>query len=245
MDKNRIYQGKHILVTGASTRTGYAVSQYLAGQGATLIVNYRNDISGIEKMIAEHGEDKIIPVQGDVGLEKDVERIFEQTNQRLGKLDGLVNTVGEYIEKPVMTIDFKNWRRILDNNLDSVFLMCKTFYPLLKLSGQGRVINFGYTNGDRIVASKCVPYHIAKMGVLSLTKTFAKEWGESGVTANVISPGTIFNSVTKDSENPSDYIPMGRFGEYRDFWPILDMIFRDDSDYLTGNNFVPSGGYNI
>jgi len=123
--------------------------------------------------------------------------------------------------------------------------MCKGFRSLMQNSQGGRIVNLGYSNADKLVVSRCAPYHIAKTGVIILSKTLAAEWASDRITVNTISPGTLFNSVTKESQNPKDYIPAGRFGEYRDIWPILDLLFRSDSDYLTGNNFILSGGYNI
>lgn len=243
--KQQIYFNKYVLVSGASTRTGRAVAKYLLENGANLFLNYRNNQVGVESLIKEFPNSKVWAVQADVSSQESVKDLLKQVSSKTDHLDGLINTVGEYIELPVSDTDFDDWQRMIQNNLNSVFLMCKGFHSLLQKSEGGRIINLGYSNADKLVASRCVAYHIAKTGVLILSKTLASEWASQKITVNTISPGTLFNSVTKDSHNPSDYIPAGRFGEYRDIWPILDLLFRPDSDYLTGNNFILSGGYNI
>ncbi|MGK0291339.1 MAG: NAD(P)-dependent dehydrogenase (short-subunit alcohol dehydrogenase family), partial [bacterium] len=227
------------------TRTSQSIARYLLEQGATVLLNYRNDLSGVQELVTPDNQDQAIPIQGDVTSPEQVQKMFEWIQKRFGYLDGLVNVVGEYIEGPVMKLSFADWQRMFHSNLDSVFLMCQTLYPLLEKSKSGRVINFAYSNADRVVASHRVAYHIANMGVISLSKTFAKEWGKDKVTCNIISIGTLANSVTKDSENPADFIPIGRFGQPQDLFPVFDLIFREDSTYITGSNFIVSGGYNI
>ncbi|MCP4754340.1 MAG: SDR family oxidoreductase [Proteobacteria bacterium] len=240
-----IYKNKTILVTGAASRTGNAIARYLLTKNARVFLNYRSDLEGVERIVRDFSGKLALPVRGDVSHEPDVVRLVEHVGSAAPALDGLINVVGEYFEAPVMQTPFSKWKEMIDNNLNSTFLMCRYFHPLLQRSDNGRVVNFAYSNADRIVASRVLPYHIAKMGVISLSKTLAKEWGKDGISINVISPGTLFNSITKASKDPEDYIPQQRFGQYEDLWPILDMIFRPDSTYLTGNNFVLSGGYNL
>ncbi|MDH5561003.1 MAG: SDR family oxidoreductase [Deltaproteobacteria bacterium] len=239
------HENKWIFVSGAASRTGHAIARHLIEQKAHVVANFHHHRKGIDDLIEVFGKDRVVAVKGDVSSERDVRFMVDQVKKYTDRLDGLINVVGSYLERQTLEISLTEWRSILANNLDSVFLMCQNFYPLLKQSRNARVINFAYSAADRVAASKCQPYHIAKMGVISLSKTLAKEWGKDQISVNVISPGTLFNSVIKTSEDPKDYIPQERFGRYEDLWPILDMIFREDSTYLTGNNFHLSGGYNL
>ncbi len=240
-----LYEHKVILLTAAATRTGGAIARYFLSQGAKVYLNYYSNQKGCLELVDEFGQDHAIPMQGDVTDPDSVKAMFQTILSESGRLDGLVNVVGDWHEKPVLETDYEEFNRLLKNNLHSVFLMCKEAHPLLLKAEFPRVVNFAYAFGERVVSAKAWAYHIAKMGVISLTKSLARQWGSDKISVNVISPGTLFNSIVMESDNPADYIPQGRFGEYKDLWPTFDLIFRSDSTYQTGNNFIISGGYNV
>lgn len=239
------YTGKNILVTAASSRTGKAIAEYLIQQGAILHCVYNRSKDSAETLIEKYGAERVKIYSCDVSSQKSVGSLFQNIKQATSQLDGLINVVGDYQEGPIANTSYDDWNYMIQNNLNSVFLMCQSFYSLLKKSSCGRVVNFGFTNASKIIPTRCPAYHIAKTGVLILSKTLAKEWGKDKISVNVISPGTLSNSVIKQSDNPADYIPQGRYGEYEDLYPVLDMIFREDSGYISGNNFKVSGAYNI
>ena len=104
----------------------------------------------------------------------------------------------------------------------------------------------GYAPAGRIVASpRCAVYHLAKTGALILTKSLAVEEAPKGITINMISPGTLFNSVKKPSRRAADYIPAGRFCRYADLLGTLDYLLSEEASYVTGGHFVVSGGYAV
>ena len=237
------YEGRTILQSASATRTGGAIARYFLANGARVYLNYYTNDQGALALAKEFGKERAIPLQGDVTDPESVAQLFAQIKARKTGLDGLVNVVGDYHEQPILETSYEDYKKNLTNNLDSVFLMCKAAHPFLKGSASPRIVNFGYAMGDRVTSAKAWAYHVAKMGVISLTKSMAKQWGPDGISVNVISPGTLANSIVMESESPEDYIPQGRFGEYSDLWPVFDLIFRADSTYQTGNNFVISGGY--
>ena len=245
MSEVNSYNGKNILVTAASSRTGKAIAQYLVQQGAILHCVYNRSKISAEKLVEQYGAENVKIYFCDVSSQESVANLFQSIKQATSQLDGLINVVGDYQEGSVADTSYDDWNYMIQNNLNSVFLMCQCFYSLLKKSPNGRVVNFSFTNASKIIPTRCPAYHIAKTGVLILSKTLAKEWGPDKISVNVISPGTLSNSIIKQSDNPADYIPQGRYGEYKDLYPVLDMIFRDDSAYISGNNFKISGAYNI
>ena len=242
---NRQYENKWILLTASATRTGGAIARYLLSKGARLYLNYYSNDQGAQALVEEFGADRAVLAQGDVTDPRSVTALFDMVKERGTGLDGLINVVGDYHEEKILDTQYETYQKLLRNNLDSVFLMCQAAQPLLKEAKAPRIVNFGFAQGDRVTSARAWAYHIAKMGVISLTKSIAKEWAADGISANVISPGTLANSIVMESDDPKDYIPQGRFGEYADLWPVFDLIFREDSTYQTGNNFVISGGYNI
>lgn len=238
-------QGKSILITAAATRTGAAMARYLVSKGADVYMVYRNNRQGIDEIMGEFPQANCFALQADVTDPAQVAALKQQIQEQTGKLYGLINVVGDYHEAAILDTDYADFRGVITNNLDSVFLMCKSFHSLLKAQGGSRIINFSYAYGDRVGAAKPFAYHIAKMGVISLTKSMARQWGQDGISANVISPGHLFNSIVMESDDPKEMIPQGRFGQYEDIFYLLDMILRGDSEYLTGSNLISSGGYNI
>jgi 3-oxoacyl-[acyl-carrier protein] reductase len=110
----------------------------------------------------------------------------------------------------------------------------------------GRIVMIGYAPAGKLVAStKCAVYHLAKTGTLILTKSMAVEEAPHGITVNMISPGTLFNSVKKPSMTAADYIPAGRFCRYDDLLGMLDYLLSERASYVSGGHFVVSGGYAV
>jgi 3-oxoacyl-[acyl-carrier protein] reductase len=114
--------------------------------------------------------------------------------------------------------------------------------PLLRKGRAARVINLGDSGADRIQArTQAVPYHVAKLGVHVLTRSFAKALGPDGITVNQISPGVLENSV----DGPEHPIPLGRRGRFEDILGALDYLLSPEAGYVSGANIVVSGGWNV
>jgi len=185
-------------------------------------------------------------IRADVTRAVEVRRMIERVRSTYGRLDVLVNNVGDYLEKPLAEVRLREWEAILRSNLDSVFLCTREALPLMRRHGWGRVVNIGYAPvGKGVSSSRCPVYHLAKLGALSLTKVFAEEEAAHGITVNMIAPGTLFNSVKKPSKDPRDYIPAGRFCRFRDMHGALDYLLSGAADYVTGGHIVVSGGYAV
>ncbi|MDT8447914.1 MAG: SDR family oxidoreductase [bacterium] len=242
---SRNFDGTVILMTASATRTGGAIARYLLSRGAQVYLNYHSNHQGAEELVSEFGPQMARPIQADVTDPASVKALYKKIGQETDRLDGLINVVGDYHEAPILETSFEDYKQVFSNNMDSVFLMCQGAYPLLRKSKRPRVVNFAYAKGERVTSAKAWAYHIAKMGVISFSRSLAAQWGPEQISVNVISPGTLFNSIVMESEDPAEYIPQGRFGLYADLFPIFDLIFREDSTYQTGNNFIVSGGYNV
>jgi 3-oxoacyl-[acyl-carrier protein] reductase len=236
------------LVTGGARKLGASISRHLAKAGYRVVIDYRQSHLQAKKLVTRirEGGGDAIRVPADVTRDRDVRRLFRCVERSYGRLDVLVNNVGDYLEKPIALVSLAEWDYILRSNLHSVFLCTREALPMMRRVGAGRVVTIGYAPVGRVISSgKCAVYHLAKLGALSLTKAFAAEEARNGITVNMISPGTLFNSVRKPSKNPKDYIPAGRFCRYRDIHGMLDYLLGAHASYLTGGHFVLSGGYAI
>ena len=232
--------GRVALVTGGARKFGASVCRHLAGQGYRVVINYRTSRAQAEALaerIRGRGG-QAMPCQADVTRERDVHRMIDRVKRSFGRLDVLINNVGDYLEKPLARVSTKEWEAIIQSNLTSAFLCSKEALPLMRKKKKGRIVMIGYAPAGKLSASpRCAVYHLAKTGALILAKSMAVEEAPHGITVNMISPGTIFNSVKKPSRTASDYIPAGRFCRYADLLGMLDYLLSEEAAYVTAGHF--------
>ena len=234
------------LVTGGARRLGAAISTHLGMNGYRVVINFRRSAEDARRLVRriEERQGEAVALRADVTKQSQVDRMVERIVRAYGRIDVLVNNVGDYLEGPLGSMGQKEWEALLRSNLFSVVLCTRAIVPVMRKQGRGRVINIGYSPAGRMQSSpRCTAYHIAKTGVLVYTKTIAAEEARFGITVNMVSPGTMFNSVKKPSKDPADYIPAGRFCRYDDLLGAIDYLLSDRASYVTGNHIVASGGY--
>jgi len=227
------------LVTGGARKLGASISRHLAAAGYRVVINFRNSRVQAETLLesirAKGGAGMV--VRADVTRPADVARMFRRLSRTYGRL-------GDYLEKPLHRCSHAEFDSVVRSNLHSVFLCTQGAIALLRKSGSGRIIVIGFAPAGRISAFPTrTAYHLAKTGALLLTKAVAAEEARHGITANMISPGTLFNSVKKPAKNPADYIPAGRFCRFKDILGMLDYLLSAEASYVTGGHFMVSGGY--
>ena len=236
---------KKILITAAATRTGGALARYLLACGAEVFLGYHKNQKGVEEILKEFPQARCWPIQGDVTNPEAVEKMKAMVLKETDQLYALINVVGDWHQAPILETPYADFQAVIRNNLDSVFLLSKAFHPLLKKAGTARIINFAYAHGDKVASAEAFAYHIAKLGLLSLTKSMAKQWGKDQISVNAISPGHLFNTIVTEEGDPVEHIPQGRLGTYEDLFCLFDLLLKEESTYLTGSNLVTSGGYNL
>jgi len=243
-----VMTGRVALVTGGARKFGASVCRHLADRGYRVVINYRTSrvqAQSLVKRIRGRGG-QAIACHADVTRQRDVRKMIDRVDRAFGRLDVLINNVGDYLERPLARVSMEQWEAIIRSNLTSVFLCSKEALPLIRERGGGRIVVIGYAPAGKLAAiPRCAVYHLAKTGALILAKSMAVEEARHGITVNMISPGTIFSSVKKPSKTASDYIPAGRFCRYDDLLGMLDYLLSEEASYVTGGHFVVSGGYAI
>jgi NAD(P)-dependent dehydrogenase (short-subunit alcohol dehydrogenase family) len=234
--------GKVALVTGAAKRIGRSVALRLASEGADVIVNYR--ISKVEaeevvRQISATGR-RAMAVRADVAKRTDVLALFATVEKEFGRLDILVNNAGMFFRAKFDELTEEQWDTILDANLKSQFLCSQTAAPMLRRSGQGRIINFA-SLGGLLAWPAYTHYCVSKAGVIMLTRCLARALAPE-ITVNAVAPGTI--SFPGDApEIAEDFIrraPTGRTGGPED---INDAVmFLVQAPFVTGQIIVVDGG---
>jgi len=234
--------GRVALVTGAAKRIGRSVALRLASEGADVVVNYRSSNGEADEVVAQIGAmgRRAVAVQADVAKRADVLALFAAVEKEFGRLDILVNNAGIFFPAKFEELTEEQWDRILDANLKSQFLCSQVAAPMLRRSGQGRIVNFA-SLGGLLAWPAYTHYCVSKAGVIMLTRCLARALAPE-ITVNAIAPGTI--SFAGDApELAEDFIrraPLHRTGKAKDIDDAV--IFLAQSPFITGQVIVVDGG---
>lgn len=237
-----ILAGKVALVTGAAKRIGRSVALRLAAEGADVVVNYRNSKKEADEVVAQIAATgrRSIAVQADVGKKADVLNLVAAVEREFGRLDILVNNAGMFFSAKFEELTEEQWDTILDTNLKSQMLCAQAFAPMLRRSGEGRIINFA-SLGGLLAWPAYVHYCVSKAGVIMLTRCLARALAPE-ITVNAVAPGTI--SFPGDApEISEDFIrraPLHRTGGPKDIDDAV--VFLATSPFITGQVIVVDGG---
>jgi NAD(P)-dependent dehydrogenase (short-subunit alcohol dehydrogenase family) len=250
--------GKIIIITGASRGIGKGIVQVLAEAGAKVLVTALTDryLQPLAEEMAAAGY-PIEVLQADATNSQDWERTVQVALERWGRIDALINNLGDAIRKPLVPlpgseggspISDEEYRFVLDVNLTQAFMGCRAVGPHLLERGQGKVINISSVSARR-GAPETLVYSLAKAALVRLTQTLALEWAPYGVTVNSIAPG---NFPDMEHGDPADLaarqaqakrtIPLGRVGQVREVGLLALYLVSDASNYMTGETIYLDGG---
>ncbi|MFQ5747747.1 MAG: SDR family NAD(P)-dependent oxidoreductase [Gemmatimonadota bacterium] len=187
------FRGQVVVVTGASGGVGAGIARRFASAGADVVVHFRSDADGAERIaraIHEAGC-RAVTVRGDLTVAGGAERVVDAAVEELGGLDVLVNNAGAYPLAALLEMTDDEWRAVLDANLTSTFLCTRAAARCMRDRGTGgAIVNIASIEG-RNPAPLHAHYNAAKGGVLMLTKAAANELAPHGVRVNSVSPGLI------------------------------------------------------
>ena len=244
---------KIALVTGSSRGVGRAVALGLAKQGANVVVNYtsnENAASEVVETIQSMGG-KAIAVKADVAQKAEAENLVNSAIDTFGRLDILVNNAG--FTRPAMMIKMTEdqWDQVVDIHLKGAFLCAQAAGLHMKEQKSGKIINVTSVAGIVGTVGQ-INYSAAKGGIISMTKSIARELARYNVCANVISLGIVATDMTekirsdeKLKEIYMNRILLKRFAEADDIAPAFVFLASDESNYITGQLLCVDGGYGM
>ena len=246
-------KGKTALVTGSSRGIGRAVAISYGGEGANVVVNYTSNEKAANEAveIIQSIGSKAIAVKGDVARKADVEHLVATAVETFGGLDILVNNAG--FTRPAMMLKMteEEWDQVLDIHLKGAFLCSQAAGVQMKEQKSGKIINVMSVAGLVGTVGQ-INYSAAKGGVLSMTKSIARELARYHVCANVISLGIVSTEmsekITTDEKLREIYmnrILLKRFAEPGDIAPAFVFLASDESNYITGQLLCVDGGYGM
>ena len=243
--------GKAILITGAGSGIGAALSRAFAEQGARIAVHYNGNQGGARRMCSEIRDAGGVAalVEGDLTCSGEPQRVVADGAQALGGLDVLINNAGSLVSRrPFIETDDAFVDAVFDLNARAVIHTCRAAVPYLKDRGGGAIINVGSIAGLDGGGSGTGIYGAAKAFVHTFTRHLARELAAINIRVNAVSPGVVdtpFHNATPPErmEAMRRSVPMGRIGKPQDcVGAFLFLASPDLSGYITGQNIHVNGG---
>ena len=235
---------KTAIVTGAARGIGRATTRLFLEEGRKVAMIDR-DVPAL--MEAAAGLENVLPVVCDVSQPDQVTAMVAEVLDKFGRIDALVNNAGVADFGPIDETDFERWRRVMETNLDGVFLCSQACAAALK-AAKGTIVNIASISGLRASTLR-VAYGTSKAGVMHLTQQQAAEWGEWGVRANCICPGPVATKLamavhTQDIIDAyHDAIPLNRYGSEEEIGNVIVFLCSDKASYVTGQVIAVDGGF--
>lgn len=246
------------IVTGGANGIGRAIVQRLIENGAQVVIV---DIDGeageqaVEEVVSAGGT--CISLVGDVSRPEQMADMVGQVIARLGKINILINNAGINTRSdrvPIHEYSLEDWHRIVDIDLNGVFVTSRAVIPEMLKSAGGRIVNISSIAGLVPLRLQCA-YVAAKAGVANLTRAMAVELGAQGILVNAIAPGSTLTRGTKAlfygpdgayTENAASllsHIPLGRPGETDEMAHAVLFLVAPESSYITGTILTVDGGW--
>lgn len=248
------FTDKVVLVTGGGSGIGAATARMLAGAGAHVVIADRNKAAA---QAVAASLTNATAVMLDVADPAACHAVVADIAKRFGRLDGAFNNAGitevsvlggaEMPETHELPLDV--WRRVLSVDLDGVFHCLQAEIPLMLASGGGAIVNTTSLQAH-VSYPRTAAYTAAKHGVLGLTRTIAKEYGDRAIRCNAVSPGVVSTPLTAGVIDAPEYremllapIPLKRFAQPEDIARAAIWLLSSESDYINGAVLMADGGY--
>jgi NAD(P)-dependent dehydrogenase (short-subunit alcohol dehydrogenase family) len=241
-------KGAVVIVTGAARGIGRAIAKEVGRDGATVIVNYvhsQQEAESLASLLRADGAADAVAICADVSDREQAQQLIDETIQRFGRVDVLVNNAGITIDRTLKKMSSDDWERVIQTDLNSCFYVVKAALPYFIKQEFGRIINISSYNGEEGSFGQ-TNYSAAKAGMIGFTKAAALELARHHVTVNAVAPGytdtDMFADVPEDvKKRIVERIPLGRLGTPEDVAKVVRFLAAD-ADYITGAVLDVNGG---
>ena len=236
-------KGKKILITGATGGIGGAlVKKFISLEGSGLATGTNTDkLDNLKKDFPD-----INILKFDISDHKKIEEFIENVSSQLTGLDVLINNAGINMDNISLRMSEDEWKKVIDVNLGSTFLMCKYAIKKMLKNKFGRVVNITSIVGHTGNLGQS-NYAASKAGIIAMSKSLALEYGKKNININCVSPGFITSDMTLNiAEKVKLYltsrIPMGKLGTGEDVSNCAAFLSSEQASYITGETIHVNGG---
>jgi NAD(P)-dependent dehydrogenase (short-subunit alcohol dehydrogenase family) len=252
--------GKVMFITGAGRGIGRGIAEVAAESGADVAINALTPrhVEGLAERLAKETGRRVVPVVGDVTTPAGAAAATSSVLADLGRIDILVNCLGDGIARPLWTqpggdrerMTDEEVQKVMDLNLSATIACTRAAADHLIGRGSGRVINISsYAAARR--GGDMVIYTTAKTALTGFTRALALEWAPYGITVNAVAPGSFPDPVTQGDRyeqaraRVARDVPLGRAGEVREIGYAVRFLASADADYITGQTLYVDGGMSL
>lgn len=250
------FKNKVALITGASKGLGQSIATVLAAEGASIILNGRDEegLAITAGMVRESGS-KALEAPADLLVPKQIRQMVERALTTFGKIDILVNNAGGALFTPVgfESLAEADWDLVINTNLKAVFHLCQAVLPSMRERHYGRLVHIASSAGRMSSGGMAGAHYVgAKAGVIGFSKQIAEEYGIYQITSNVVAPGliistervqTLWATRAEDMKRQFlDTVPLGRPGAPKDIAYAVAFLASDQANYITGATIDVNGG---
>jgi glucose 1-dehydrogenase len=254
-------KGKNVLVTGGTSGIGQAIAVRFAEFGANVAINYlskpedaaetKDQVEACAAKVQRMGVRDVI-VKGDVSKEEDVVAMFEDTVDKLGGLDVLINNAGIQISRPSHELSAADFDKVIGVNLRGAFLCAREAIKRFLAAGTpGVIVNVSSVH-QVIPKPNYLGYSVSKGGMQNMTRTLALEYAGQGIRVNAIGPGATITPINRawvedpvKAEMVTSHIPIPRPGTADEMAGVTCFLASDDGAYITGQTIFVDGGLTL
>jgi len=241
--------GKTALITGSGSGIGFALAEGLAGAGAKIILNGRNlsKLSDAENRLKKQGA-SVAKLAFDVTQPEEVKKAIDQYTETKGNIDILINNAGINIRGHFVDFDEKDWKKVLDININGAMIVSQAVAPGMIKNKSGKIINICSMQSELGRAS-VVPYAVSKGGIKMLTKALCAEWAKYNIQVNGIGPGYFETELTQPLKNDPEFdqwlrnrTPANRWGNPKELVGAAVFLSSEAGSYVNGHILYVDGG---
>jgi NAD(P)-dependent dehydrogenase (short-subunit alcohol dehydrogenase family) len=238
---------KVAIITGGTKGIGKATVELFLQEGAQVVIGDVDDNGAELAKQLSTPEAQCVFIRTDVTVEEDVKQLVDQTVQHFGKVDILFANAGIGEAAMIHTMSFQDWQRVINVNMNSVFLSNKYAIEAMLESGGGSIINNGsvlsFVGQPSVMANAA-----AKGGVANLTRTLGVNYASKGIRINSVCPGYTLTPII--TSKPQEFVdglvknhPIGRLADPMEIAKAVLFLASDDASFVVGSNLIVDGGY--
>lgn len=233
------------VITGGTRGIGLATARKLGRAGYRLIVNHRSNSASARSAARELRAFEPLIVRADVGRPEGARKVIRAALKKWGRIDLLVNNVGDFFETPVSKMELDKWDELWDSNVRTALNCTREALPAMRRTGGGSIIMFGGTVSQTVRGNPAyVAYSMAKTALAVVTKSLARAEAARGIRVNMIAPGYIqtYAYTAEDLRELPSQVPMKRLGKPEEIAEAVAWLASNAASYVTGAVLDVGGG---